>query len=84
MIIGVIEGATRRIGKSQGFLGLLLRDIEIDCPVYGPNTPAMVTAWEPTPDELAALNAGAKIHVCIYGTTHPPINLSVGEEPEKN
>jgi hypothetical protein len=82
MQIGRIEGATRFIGKSQGYLGLPLRDERINCGVNGESTPAMTTAWLPTPEELAALNAGAAVHVRILGTQHPPIMLSVGEPPE--
>jgi hypothetical protein len=82
MIIAMISGATRIIGRSQGYIGLPLRDELIDCPVNGPNTPSMVTAWEPTPDELAKLNAGAPVHLRILGSAHPPVMLSVGEVPE--
>jgi hypothetical protein len=82
MQIGRIEGATRVIGKRQGHLGLPLRDERISCAVNGPDTPAMVTAWLPSPDELAALNAGAAVHVCILGTSHPPIMVGVGQPPE--
>ena len=81
MLIARIEGCTRELGKSQGYLGLPLRDILIDSNVTGPNTPAMETAWEPTPDELIALNQGAKIILRIIGTQHPPVMLSVGEKP---
>lgn len=83
MLIGRIENATRVIGKSQGYLGLPLRDEVINCSVGGEGTPAM-TAWLPTPEELAALNAGAAVHVRILGTQHPPIMLSVGTVPETN
>lgn len=82
MQIGRIQGATRVIGKSQGYLGLPLRDEMIDCGVNGYGTPAMVTAWLPTPEELAALNAGAAVHVRILGTMHPPIMLEVGSPPD--
>jgi hypothetical protein len=82
MQIGRIEGTTREIGKSQGFLGLPVRDVVLDCPVCGPNTPAMETAWHPTPDELARLIAGASIHLRILGTSHPPVMVSVGPAPE--
>jgi hypothetical protein len=82
MQIGRIEGATRVVGKSQGYLGLPLRDEMINCAVNGAQTPAMVTAWIPTPAELAALNAGAAVHVKILGTAHPPIMVEVGETPE--
>jgi hypothetical protein len=82
MQIGRVEGATRVIGKSQGYLGLPLRDEAINCAVNGEQTPVMVTAWFPTPKELAALNAGAPVHVRIIGTGHPPIMVEVGEPPD--
>lgn len=82
MQIGRITGATRVIGKSQGYMGLPLRDERINCKVNGPDTPAMVTAWLPTPKELEALNAGAPVHVRILGTSHPPIMVEVGETPD--
>lgn len=81
MQIGMIAGATRVIGKSQGYLGLPLRDEVINCKVGGDSTPAMTTAWFPTPAELAALNAGAPVHVRLIGTGHPPIMVLVGEVP---
>jgi hypothetical protein len=83
MQIGRIKGTTRVIGKSQGYLGLPLRDEVINCAVNGEQTPAMVTAWFPTPKELAALNAGAPVHVRIIGTGHPPIMVEVGETPDE-
>ena len=82
MEIGRITGCTRVIGKSQGYYGLPLRDETINDSVTGPGTPCMVTAWMPTPDELAALNAGAPIHLRVIGTQHPPVMLSVGDAPE--
>lgn len=77
MLIGRIEGATRVVGTSQGFLGLPIRDEKIQ----GDGLPVMVTAWLPTPEELAALAAGASVHVSIVGTKHPPIVVGVGEAP---
>lgn len=82
MQIGRIRGARRVIGKSQGYMGLPLRDEPMNCAVNGPETPSMVTAWLPTPKELEALNAGAPVHVRILGTSHPPIMVDVGEVPE--
>lgn len=79
MIIKRIEGCTRVLGQSQGYLGLPLRDIEINCTVNGPSTPAMETAWEPTPDELARLNAGAPVILRVVGRAHPPVMIEVGE-----
>lgn len=81
MLIGTVEGVTRVIGKSQGYLGLPLRDEVIACTVGGPATPAMVSAWHPTPDELARLNAGAAVHLRILGTQHPPVMVEVGRAP---
>lgn len=81
MHIAMIENATRIIGQTQGYLGLPIRDEKINCSVNGPETPSMVTAWQPTPDELARLNAGASVHLHILGTVHPPLMVDVGEVP---
>lgn len=81
MQIGMIKGCTRIIGKSQGYLGLPLRDIKIDCSVAGPGTPAMETAWLPTPKEIEAITAGAPIILRIHGAGHPPVMLYIGEAP---
>jgi len=35
----------------------------------------IVSRWEPTPDELAELNAGGSVEVWIMGSTMPPIGL---------
>lgn len=72
MIIKMIDGVTRVIGKAQGYLGLPLRDELTNCSVGGV-VPSMVTAWEPTPEELAALNAGGAVYLRILGTAHPPV-----------
>ena len=69
-----IEGTTRRIGKSQGYLGLCVRDFAFD-----DGTPAMMTAWQPTPAEAAAIAAGAPIYLTLLGSAHPPVLLQVGE-----
>ncbi len=81
MQIAMIEGATCILGKSQGYLGLPVRDEAINCTVGGDGTPCMVTAWQPTPDELARLNAGASVHLRLLGTAHPPVMVEVGEAP---
>lgn len=78
MLCGRIDGATRECGEAQGYEPLPLRD-----EVRG-GWPVMVTAWVPTPDELAALNAGASIHVCIIGKVPPPMRVEVGPQPEKS
>lgn len=81
MHIGRIEGATRVIGKSQGYLGLPLRDVTINCTVGGDETPAMETAWLPTSEEIAAIADGAPVILRVLGTTHPPVMVSVGCVP---
>lgn len=79
MTPGHITGTTRVIGKSQGYRGLAIRDELVECTVNGSGTPAMTTAWFPTPEELAALAAGAPVYVRILGTAHPPIQVFTGE-----
>ncbi|MEQ5793103.1 hypothetical protein LZ686_00445 [Paracoccus sp. NFXS7] len=81
MLIGTIEGVTRVIGKSQGYLGLPLRDEVMNCTVNGEGTTAMVTAWQPTDEKLARLNAGASVHLRVLGTVHPPVMVGVGDPP---
>jgi hypothetical protein len=77
MIINAIEGATRRIGKSQGYLGLPLRD------EVGPWGLQMVSSWQPTPAEVAAIVAGAPIYLTVLGQGHPPVMLDVGAVPDQ-
>ena len=72
MISLAIEGTTRRIGKSQGYLGLCVKDF-----TYGDGTRAMQTAWEPTPAEIARIVAGQPIILTILGTGHPPVMIDV-------
>jgi hypothetical protein len=39
--------------------------------------PAIVSYWTPTPEELIALAAGAKVALWVVGDTHPPVALKV-------
>jgi hypothetical protein len=84
MQIGRITGATRVLGKEQGYMALPVRDEHVSVTLNGDGrrVPSMVTAWLPTPKELEALNAGAPVHVRILGTEHPPIMVTVGDVPE--
>ena len=70
-------------GRNQGYLGLAVNYTTVTDPGHpGVEFPAMVTAWTPTPDELAALNAGANVIVQLIGV--PPINpmcVYVGDPP---
>jgi hypothetical protein len=36
----------------------------------------MVSRWEPTPDELALLNAGGSVELWICGSAHPVVSLT--------
>lgn len=73
-----IEGATRTIGESQGYIGLPLRDIVIDSTVDGPNTPAMQSAWALDRAERDAIARGAPIILTVFGTRHPPVVIQTG------
>ncbi len=79
MQIGMIEGATRYLGKAQGYIGLPIRDGVVNSTVTGEGTPTMTSAWFPTLEELQALLHGAAIYVEIVGNSHPPIMVRVGE-----
>jgi hypothetical protein len=76
MIAIAIEGTTRRIGKSQGYRGLCVKDF-----VYEGGVPAMQTAWEATPDEMARILAGRPIILTILGSAHPPVSVEVANRP---
>jgi len=77
MIIKRIAGTTRTLGKSQGYLGLPIRDVS-----WIGGAPAMQSAWEPSPDEIAAINKGAPVILSVIGSGHPPVMITVGEVPE--
>lgn len=79
-----LTNATRSLGaptnwnpETDGECGSL--DIA-DTP-FGDGGNAMISLWEPTPDELAALNAGAKVNLQVIGLAHPPVALWVDEPP---
>jgi len=78
-----ISGFTRELGKSQGYLGLPVRDEEIVDNATGLRTPCMTTAWEPTPEELRRLNAGGMVEIRVLGIAHPPILVGVGLPPQE-
>jgi hypothetical protein len=93
--IGRIEGATRVLGKSQGYYGLPVRDearnlgdlphmlhTMINDSVTGPETPTMETCWFPNPDEIERIRQGAPIYVRLVGIAHPPIMVIIGNPPE--
>lgn len=80
MLVGHMPGYNRKIGESQGFIGLPVRD-GVDCYPDGTRAPAMQTLWHPTPDELRDLLSGGAIVLTILGTAHPPVRVeAIGPE----
>lgn len=92
-----VEGMTRELGRAQGFIPLPVKDEFISTGNGDTEVHVMVTAWEPSPEELEKIKAGAPIHVSIYGVSmpkgtpaveflkrsgHPPIMLFTGNVPE--
>lgn len=72
-----ISNATRILAEDQDeYLALAILDEEID----GVNH--MTSVWEPTPKELADLNAGGAVRLTILGTRHPPVMLTTQPPPE--
>lgn len=85
MLIGRILGCTRVLGTKQGYIGLPVRDIVvIDNAPNRPDTPAMESAWLPTPREIGAINQGSSVYVRILGAEHPPIMVYVGDRPDQS
>jgi hypothetical protein len=78
MQIGMIDGMTRVLGKSQGYLGLPIRDEQSE-----DGSPSMSSAWHPTPDEIERIATGAPVYLTIQGQGHPPVMLWVGEAPKE-
>jgi hypothetical protein len=81
---GRFEGATRDLGAPAGWD----KDKDGPCgslPIRDDSHgayPAMVSAWFPTPEEIAHVVAGAPIHLTVIGAGHPPVSLGVGKVPE--
>lgn len=74
-----IMNATRTLGAPPGWdetkngpcVGLPIRDEDFN------GLPAMVSAYEFTPEELLAIQGGAKLELIIVGQAHPPVALAV-------
>lgn len=68
-----IEGATTRIAGKESLTSRGDRILGIDVVVLDG---VYVTRWEPTPDELAVLNAGGSVELQVLGH-QPPVALTV-------
>jgi hypothetical protein len=76
-----IPGKTRTLGVDQAYSPLHIRDDTIDCgPPLGAQ-PIMVSEWQPTAEERAAIAAGAPVRLKILGQMHPPVLVEVGDVP---
>lgn len=72
-----ISNATRILAETQDeYFALAILDEVVD----GQNH--MTSVWEPTPKELADLNAGGAVRLTILGTGHPPVMLTTQPPPE--
>lgn len=81
-----VSGATRYLGapadwkddgrdKSCGYLSI--RD---ETTTVGP---AMTSAWELEPHEVAAMTKGAPLYLTICGILHPPVSMKIGNPPDE-
>ena len=86
MIIKHIEGSTRILNVQPDWNGadpnscgaLPIRDIATNQGNF------MVSAWELTPVEIAALIGGATLKLWIRGEGHPVVCLTVGDIPTED
>lgn len=81
MMIGHVKGATRKIGESQGYQGLPIRDaVEFDS-AQGFNVRVMQTLWLLSEEDKKRIVEGGAILLTILGSAHPPLRMeTVGEE----
>lgn len=79
LTITIAPGETTAFAKavSDGICGgLPIRDEP-----HSPGVNKMVSAWMPTPEEVALIAAGAPIYLAVIGVSHPPVALFVGNPP---
>lgn len=50
------------------------------CKTVCNNSPVVVTAWKPSPEELVKINLGEPIYLILWGITMQPANLT-GHNP---
>jgi len=83
VLIGRIQNATRVLGAPANWDQKVLPCGAL--PILDAPSGAgiqMISAWEPTPQELLKLVAGAPVYLNVFGTIHPPVAVFVGEPPE--
>lgn len=71
-----ISNATRILAEGQDeYHVLAILDEIVD------GSPMMTSCWEPTPAELAHLNAGGAVRLTILGKHHPPVMITTQGPP---
>lgn len=71
-----ISNATRILAETQDeYYALAILDEVVN------DTPQMTSVWEPTPKELADLNAGGAVRLTILGRVHPPVMITTQGPP---
>lgn len=53
------------------------RALPITRVVYGETTPAVISYWKPSAEQLRLLNTGAPVWLSVLGMTHPPMAIGV-------
>lgn len=81
MLMGRIEGASRPLGAPESWdqdgasgkcATLWVRDTQL-----AGGEPCMISAWFPTPEEIAAIQRGEPVYLYVIATGHPPVHLGV-------
>lgn len=83
MMPGRIQGATRNLGAPANWVDDMsgpCAHLPIVDKVEG-GLPWMTSAWFPSPDELAAMNAGCAVLLTIQGVIHPVVSMGVSVPP---
>jgi hypothetical protein len=86
MIAGRVSGATRFLGAPPDWdeardgicTGLAIKDQPT-----GDGVNCMISAWQPTAEELERLNAGASVLLWVVGSVHPPVMVTAGRKPDE-
>lgn len=76
MIPKIIEGWNKKWTTPEGWSKDRCGDLHVKEEMEN-GIPVMSSAWEPTPAELAILNAGGSVVLGIIGVAHPPVKLYV-------
>lgn len=69
-----IVGQTRVVGLDQRYRPLPLLDVVQD------GIPYMISAWQPSAEELERLNRGEYVQLTIMGNVPPPVKVEVTDK----